>query len=415
MSARPASLGVVLTLVAAGQVRADLGPAAREGALPAVDASSPARHESAVADLHVAAATPGAAEGGTPGPTAPDATPAPGAGSASSGAPLLGHVTVTSQGNDAERRAFLASLGEQLGRLGVALHPGEAGAPPPTRRLASLEVELRDGEDAALTLHDGAGRLVLYRRLARSSSPAVLVETTALAAQSAIEELVLAPEKRAARVVVAPKVERPAAAPVPLLDAPVVDRSELGLQLELSAALAARLLGGGAPMAPGVSVGVALAYRGERWRPSLGLTVGLHPRFEVPSELLMLRTDLLALRLVPSFDVFTRGPFRVDAGLGGGADLFVGVPLLSTMGRGVLARPSLAVAGLATLTATGHLVISREFDAFLGLALDVDLAPVRFVATTNGAREELFEPQRFRPGLVVGVTWGPRASTEVQP
>lgn len=303
-------------------------------------------------------------------------------------------LVLTARGPDAEVALLTSSLGELLGRLGVSLASGTEGGGPGL--LAKAVVELSPDE-GRLSLADAEGTVVLYRRIPRRASAAVLVESVAHVLHSAVTEL-LEPRR-----VVAPSAPPIVEAPSPLPAAAPEDEARVGL--ELGAFVGGRAFERTAVVVS-AGVGVSVSARLGRLRPALSLVGSYNSPFDAASTLVDLRTQSASLRLLPTLLVLERGWFSLEVGAGGGVDLLFTQVRSSELPPGLLSRERVDAAPILTGLLAARASVSDNTDLVLGLTLDADLAPRRFVADLPGARQVVFWPWRFRPALVAGFSFG---------
>ena len=316
-----------------------------------------------------------------------------------------GEVALAFEGAEEHRVAFSASLAELLSRLGLGL--AAAGAPG---SLATVAVDWTSPSEGVLTVSEPSGRVVLLRRLPRTEKPAVGLEAAAHIAQAVVEELREQARRKPFKVAQSQAPGAPGDAPVAALEASSAGdgRAEQGrVALDVGAFVAGRLFGGDAPVAFGFGLTTAVALGTVRFRPALWLHVGYHAPFENSNDWAQLTTHALAFRLVPKAGLFGGDNWRLDAGLGGGADLFISRVRSSVLPPQLLGPPRADAAPILTALVAGHLGVARSADLSLSFTLDVDLAPRRFVVNVGGSPEELFNPWRVRPALLLGFSLSP--------
>jgi hypothetical protein len=307
-------------------------------------------------------------------------------------------VFLTVKGTDAERKHFTDSLGELVGRLGQKLQAER------TYPLATVEADFSEASEVVLTVQNSDGKVVLLRRLPRGEKPAVAIEAAAHVAHAVVEEL-LAVARRAPL-----KSDGPAPAPDPVLTVAKprpAGRENDAVAFELGGYANTRIWGGGAPFTAGFGVQLALALAAPRVRPALALSLGYQPPFEVSNDYASMLVHALPLRLLAQLTPVRGDNWRLDAALGGGADVFV------TATRTALAAPNAAVlpqgtaAPVLTAQLTGRFGLVRSADLWLGVMADVDLAPRRFVVAVGNTSELLYQPWRVRPSIMLGFSLAP--------
>ena len=308
-------------------------------------------------------------------------------------------VVVELVGSDEDRAAFTASLSELVARLGLRL-----ASPADGPALATVTLDLTPVGEGVLTVADGAGKVVLLRRLPRTEKAAVVREAAAHIAQSVVEELRDVERRQPLR---AAQPAAPAGAePAVTFEAPRPARVP-GVALDLGVFIDGRLFGGSSPFAFGFGLNGAVAVGNTRFRPALWLSAGYHTPFQNSNDWAEVSTHAVALRLVPKVGLLGGDNWRLDAGLGGGADLFVSVVRSTVLPPQLVEAPRADASPVLTALVAGHLGVARSADLSLSFTLDVDLAPRRFVVDVAGTREALFDPWRVRPGLMLGFTLSP--------
>ncbi|MBX7098059.1 MAG: hypothetical protein K1X89_10125, partial [Myxococcaceae bacterium] len=175
-----------------------------------------------------------------------------------------------------------------------------------------------------------------------------------------------------------------------------------GFGFGLGAFFGGRLIGGGAPLVVGGGLELAAGDTAQQLRPFLSVLGEYHPAFERTLDLVALRTQSLSFRLVPGLSVLRGERWRLDAGLGAGADVFLSSTSSAELPAGRLSGPRADASPVLTALVQFHLAIAERFDLRLAFTLDADLQPPRYVAQLGPTREELFSPWRVRPSLTLG-------------
>lgn len=307
------------------------------------------------------------------------------------GAQESARVSASFTGGREELPRLEASVRELLLRLNVSVEPaGTAGV------LAHLEVSWSEPTALHLTVKDRAGEVILVRNLSRAGSPQLLAEAAAHVIQSTVEELLdLAREK--------PKAPPPPPVPVVEVVSPRPPAPPAtGLGFGVGAHFGGRLYGGGAPLVVGGGLELTASYTSEHLRPFLSLLGDYHPSFERALDLVALRAQSFSFRVVPGLSVLRGERWRLDAGLGAGADLFFTSTSSSELPAGRLSGARTDAAPVLTALVQFHLAIAERFDLRLAFTVDADLQPPRYVAQLGPMREELFSPWRARPSLTLG-------------
>ena len=307
-------------------------------------------------------------------------------------------VFLTVKGTELERKHFTDSFGELIGRLGQKLQ-AERSFP-----LATVEADFSEASEVMLTVTNSDGKVVLLRRLPRTEKPAVAIEAAAHVAHSVIEEL-LAVERRAPL-----KPEGPPPAPDPVLTVakprpPGRDHDPVGL--ELGGFANTRIWGGGAPFTVGFGLQLELALAVLRARPALALSVGYQPPFEVSNDYASMLVHAVPLRLMAQLTPLRGDNARLDAALGGGADVFITATRTALVPPNTAVLPQGTAAPVLTAQLTGRFGLVRSADLWLGVMVDVDLAPRNFVIAVGNGTEQLYQSWRVRPSIMLGFSLAP--------
>lgn len=342
---------------------------------------------------------------------------------------------------DTSLRELLQRIGSDLEVRRVERVDLDAQAPP---TLALVWVDMSGTGDATITIADGHTRRVLVRRgVERRGSAGLMVEAVAHVVQSSVEEVVVPQAPPAPPVTPAP-VPAPEAAPPPTPGPPpaapppttasseaaspaatpssapnasaptstehdVVAPAEPpidGWALDLGGRFVGRSFGGGSNLVIGGGGTVTIDKGRENFRPALLLSGEYHVAFDVPGDLVLVHTQVLSLRLVPTLRLAGKDAWFVDCGLGGGFDTFFTSPRSNDLPATSLTGDRKDVAPVATALLAGHYAVARSADLVLALSLDGDMAPRRFVSDAAGTHQSVFAPTRFRPALAFGFTFG---------
>lgn len=315
-----------------------------------------------------------------------------------------------------------ASLNELLSRLGVDLSFSRtsqievsANEPSTKETVAVAWVDIRKDE---IDLTIGFRRtnepsLTLAKRsVDRKDGGPLSIEAAAHVLQAALEDALDA--EKAAK-------QEPAPAPTPT---PAVAPSEpsvrKGVSLDVGAAFGGRAFGADAPFVFGGGGFAKLAFSRGQWQPALSLSGTLHVPFSAEGSVVQVEVQTLSLRLLPSLTLWEGKSWALEAGAGGGADVFFPSPRSSVVPQSVLRRPHADAAPILSAFVTARLAIAESADVFLTLGADADLGPPRYVTETNNVHSEVFTPARVRPFLLVGfaiTTFGPKpyAANGAQP
>lgn len=298
-------------------------------------------------------------------------------------------VELAVAGSADERAAIQRSLSELLSRLNVGLaEQGKAASEKPA--LASARVEL-DEVECRITLTTGPdAKVVMFRRVARKGSAAVMAETVALIIHGAVEELLQSPRRPV--VSTAPPEPKLESAAVPSAPWPTYT-------LDLGAFGGSRVFGGNAPLVASAGLSLTAGRRFDSLLPEVWLSGTYNTPFDASSANVALHAQTLSVRGGLALRLFEHDDWYLEGGLGAGADIFFADahPLFSRRGEN-----ETSAAPVATGLLTAHYALGSRVDLFVAFTLDVDLQPRRFVAEGPLGTEKIYEPMRVRPALVLG-------------
>lgn len=299
-------------------------------------------------------------------------------------------VQLRAEGPPRERAILEASLKELLSRAQLVLEP-------PSDRPALARVEVRLGDpDCAVSIVDRAGAVVVSRQLPRSPSPAVTLEAVATVVHAAVVELAEQERHPLGRRVLPPPLlpAEPPAGPPP------VARVDLGafLLVRSVGTEAVTVFGGG------LWAGVRLQSRGA-WAPRLALHASWSGPFDVDGTYLQASIQTVSFRLLGGVRL-TLGPtLSVEGSLGAGVDAFIVDGRSNSLPSAAFDHSRLEASPMVGALVGVRLVLSGPTALLLGVSVDVDLLPRRYVTVVGGDTDVLFEAWRVRPGLVAGFTF----------
>ncbi|MBK7857118.1 MAG: hypothetical protein IPJ65_00585 [Archangiaceae bacterium] len=322
-------------------------------------------------------------------------------------------VTLVSTGDDARAEVFQASLAELLARLQLTLDVRGLtdGGAPAGEALAAVDADFTEAEAIKLTVIDDLGRTVMVRRLTRpGASPQLQAEAAAHVVQSVMEELITASRWKP------PAVDPPPLAQPPLEEAPhealaakaptPEPKKPAGrFGIDFAPYFNARSFLNGAPIVPGGGVAAAFALKLGRFRPTLTVLGDYHAPFSHGDAQISLKIETVSLRALATLDVLGSDAFRIDVALGGGADLFSSAPSSGQLPQSRLGGHRTDADPVLTAAVLGHLAIFASVDIFLGVTVDFDTWPVRYVARTPLGPEKLYQPYFIRPAVMLGFTF----------
>jgi hypothetical protein len=324
-------------------------------------------------------------------------------------------VTLVTQGDSARASDFQASLGELLARLQLQLDvrgDADAGAPE-GEALAAIEADFSEPDACKLTVIDWLGRTVLVRRLQRAASAELQAEAAAHVVQSVVEELIVQARWKPP-VVEPPPLDAPpleTVAPVETTPAP-----EPGgpLGLDVGAFFGASSYFNGATVIFGGGATVSLALEVGRFRPMVTLLGEYHGAFgEAPKDasgnpisLFLVEVQTAAARALFSLDVLRGDAFRIDVGLGGGADIFWTKSTSQTLPAPWLQQRTDADP-VVTLMVAGRLAVASSVDLYLAVLLDADVWPLQLMTMARHEQTPAVFYSVFpvRPALALGFSF----------
>jgi hypothetical protein len=286
--------------------------------------------------------------------------------------------------------ALEVSLTEMLGRLGVTL------APTAMEPLAFIDIELSTGQ---LVIDSPSRAITIRRSLAPELVGDVRLETAAVLISSAVEVLLHTdPPRQPVKIVTPPAPEPPPAqAPKP--------SSRVGL--DLGVGLGPRLAGGTSAVDFGASVHGLLTVPIGLQLPGVLLAVAYQPGLDLEGESITLRGSLVAARLALQLELIRGSLGRLEAGAGGGIDVF---SLSRFQREGELLRPGaprLAVAPILSGLVTWRFPVGESVHLFASVVVDGDLRAPRAPSMRPGDVADDPRPWTVRPMLQLGVSFAP--------
>ncbi len=308
--------------------------------------------------------------------------------------PLVVLRTVTPQ----RSVALEASLREMLARLNVTLDAfeGDAGSDV----LAIADVDLSTG---AIVLDSPSRYIVIRRSFPIGATADLSIETAATLIASSVDVLVHTDPPRA------PIKIEPPLAPSPTAEAPR-PRPLDPVGLDLGVGLGVKLSGGSSAVDFGGSVNALVTRPVGRQLPGVLAAFTYQPELELSSEGVSLRGRVISPRLFVQLELFRWARGRLEAGAGGGVDVYTLTPsqregeLLRPMAQRTFAAP--VVSGLVTY----RLPVGESVHLFASITVDGDLRPSR-QSPGQGMNAEP-RPWTVRPALVLGVSFAPWRAVE---
>lgn len=295
--------------------------------------------------------------------------------------------------------ALEASLAEMVRRLGLQLVATVTsdGVEP----LAIVEVDLTSGQ----VLVDSPSRKVTIRRaLAPELVGEVRQESAATLVASAVDVLLHTdPPRQPVPIAVPPPESVTAPAPRPL--SPVGLDVGIGLGPKLSGGTAAVDFAATAHALVTLPLGTQL--------PGLLATIGFQPGLDLEGTALTFRGQLFSARLFAQLELFRWRFGRLEAGAGGGLDLF---SFASFQREGELLRPMMARRLAASPIVSGLLTyrfpVGESVHLFATFTLDGDLRAARPPRDRPVGEQNDPQPWTVKPMLQLGVSFAPFRARE---
>ena len=289
-------------------------------------------------------------------------------------------VVLEVEGPPDEVQAFTASL-EQWGRASGVRWVPRSTAPSARVRATFLP------EGCALKVYRGADTMVRDATVPRAGEAVLLVESAALLADAALEEILRSTPQ-----------EEPAP---PVVEAPVdVVAPEAPVQLVAGAFFQARTYDTKFPVLFGGGLAVTSVFNTGAFRPSLTLLVSYQGPVSQRGASVPITVQLqtLGLRLLPGVER-RFGPVTLGLEAGGGLDVLFAV---ATPGEGLPMERVLPArvdpAPFASVALVARVQVANPIALSLRLMADFDPAPRRYSALD----EKLLEPWSVRAAAQLG-------------
>lgn len=290
-----------------------------------------------------------------------------------------------------------ATAAELFSRLDVRLRvlgadEAFAANEPP---LVLAYVDLRVPTSPLVDVDDGRTRQELMRRaLSDVSSLETGVEAALHVVLSSVESMLQLSEP----------VPSPTLAPAPAAPTPKIERRGTGIDV---GALFRLVSLGASRLTPGAGAALELRTDLGPFQPELALWGAIHTTTALDFSDGHASIRPYALRVMPGFSARVSGSLLGSVGLGGGLDHFVldaGVP----PSGGRIHDRAVSDPVLSAQLGLRFPLVGAWFLSAQG-TLDVDLAPTRFVAERDLARESLFTLPRWRGGFTLIASLSPTA------
>ncbi len=320
-------------------------------------------------------------------------------------------VDVVIAGDPDEVLATEGTLRELLRRVGLDLRVTTVDRLPPEHGPSSPDVaarawiDLRADNGALVEVADARAERAFERRVvAQDGSRAVLIEDVAHVVQAAAESIAAGappprPPIRETPLRVVAVVPPAAQAPLATPDAttPRVQASPWSLALAgfFTAAPYAR--------DAGAVVGAGAGLRFDAGRFAAWAFGAYHVPFGDDSPPVPLHASVWSVRLVPTFELVDASGFLLEAGAGGGVDVFSISPGATASGVTMLDASRTEASPILTALVAAHVRIGTSARAFVAGTIDWDLDPRRYVLA--GASSPLIAPFTVRPGVSIGFSF----------
>jgi len=314
-------------------------------------------------------------------------------------------IVVHRNASPSESAALDASLRELLSRLGATLvvAPGALRGGVDEGAFALVDISFsEDGKEARVVIVDGrSGKEVSRRTIATQAD--LRVEATAHIIQFAVEDLLTFERNNSDKErVIANPPPPPPSPPAPPPRSPTRDESTIGL--DLGALFGVRSFGGGAGSTIGGGLELGATYGRGNWRPGVTLDGQIHAPLRSRGSLLEMSTEVLAFRAIPNMQVAGGRIWAIEAGIGGGVDVWITEPTSNDLPSATLASNT-RVTPVVTTSVKGRLAVAKSADVVLTGMIDGDIAPTRYVLNDQGARQSFFYPNRVRPAVFIGFSF----------
>jgi hypothetical protein len=320
-------------------------------------------------------------------------------------------VDVVIAGAPDEVLAAEGSLLELLRRVGLDLRvtavdrlPAEHGPSSPDAA-ARAWIDLRADNGALVEVADARAERTFERRVvAQEGSRAVLIEDVAHVVQAAAESIAAgAPPPPPPSPVAPPPVIAVVPPPVQVV-APdtTTPRSQSS---PWSLALAAFFTAAPYAHDAGAVVGGGAGLRLDAGRFGAWAFGAYHAPFGDDSPPVPLHATVWSVRLVPTFELVDSPRFLLEAGAGGGVDVFSISPGVTSSSVMMLDANRTEASPILTALLAAHVRLGASARVFIAGTVDWDLDPRRYVLASGGASSPLVAPLTVRPGISVGLSF----------
>jgi len=154
--------------------------------------------------------------------------------------------------------------------------------------------------------------------------------------------------------------------------------------------------------------GVLVSLRwdlGGRWSPRASLYASYNGPFTVSNDVVQVSTQGFSVRALGGVRFRASKRWAFDGEVGAGVDGFVPASSSTTLPPPALGRPHVEASPVLSAALTARFALTGATDLFLGVGVDVDLWPRRYVSDIQGSREELYEAWRVRPAVWLGFSF----------
>jgi hypothetical protein len=312
------------------------------------------------------------------------------------------NVEVAVAGDPEEGKLLEETMRELLARLGLRVV--SAASEPDRSTVLARVVVLQERDNVEVVVADGRDGTVVFRRsIVRDASPSITREEIAHAVRSAVESTLLADENPP--VASAPPPPPPPPPPSATLAPPAdrdAPRAASPFAIDAATFASAGPVGEGSGPVVRFGAGAAAAWR-RGMRPSLGLSIEYALPFEAEAPLLASRANLVAARARPAIEVFRASWLAIDAGVGGGVDVFTIAPRSAVLPASALQPGTTRVDPVVSAAVTAKIALVSSVVLTVALATDVDPVTRRYVLEDGSAREDVLSLWHVRPALALGL------------
>jgi hypothetical protein len=324
-------------------------------------------------------------------------------------------VDVAIDASDAEADALVGALGDLVPRSGLRVRverrqdpPAESSGPDDAVAGVWIDASAPDQVDIRVTSARGGPRRSYERSLPRDGSTAVVAEEVSQVIRAELESIrATEPAQPAPRAPDPPSkpasIDAPRPAPGP--PRPALE-AQSGVGIDLLAFVGERAVSSLSGPVLGAGVAADVSVGRVAWRPSLWVSAAYDARFDaMQTRRVTFDVGSESLRLIPSVTLLALEAMQVEAGIGGGLDLFQVAPLAVRASMAVFDPPNRVVDPVLT----GHLLLRLRLASHVrmifGFSMDYDglLHQTTAPPYRPDAPSSSFEPWRLRAAVEFGL------------